>query len=58
MSSSKGLAAVGGEGAGWFGPVGGFVVPDGCGEGEESLGDAGGDALGLRPPWRSSRVGL
>lgn len=27
--------------------VGGFVVPDGGGEGEESLADAGGDALGF-----------
>ena len=36
---------VGGEGAGWSGPVGGFVVPDRGGEGEEALADAGGDAV-------------
>ncbi len=40
---------VGGEAAGWSGPVGGFVVPDRGGEGEDALEDAGDDALGFSP---------
>ena len=35
---------VGGQGSGG-GLVGGSVVPDGGGEGEDALGDAGGDAV-------------
>jgi hypothetical protein len=38
---------VGDESACWSGPVGGFVVPNRCGESEEALEDAGGDALGF-----------
>jgi len=36
---------VGGEGSGGAGLVGVFVVPDRCGEGEEALQGAGGDAV-------------
>ena len=39
MRSSKGLVVVCGEGAGWAGLVGGFVVPDYGGEGQEALQD-------------------
>ena len=46
MCSSKGLVVVGVEAAGGAGLVGGLVVPDGCGEGEESLQDPHGDAGG------------
>ncbi len=49
MISSKGSVVVGDQAAGWSGLVGGFVVPDRCGEGEEALEDAGGDALGFSP---------
>ena len=38
---------VGSEGSGWSGLVGGFVVPDDSGEGEESLGDPGPDTVGF-----------
>src|SRR5665809_104859 len=47
MISSKGLVVVGDERSGGSGLVGGFVMPDGGGEGEESLADACGDALGF-----------
>ena len=38
---------VGGEAAGGSWLVGGFVVPDGGGEGEDALEDAGCNALGF-----------
>ena len=38
---------VGDEAAGWSGLVGGFVVPDGCCEGEQPLEDSGCDAVGF-----------
>ena len=43
---------VGDEGSGGAGLLGGLVVPDCCGEGEESLQDARGDAwpVGARNP--------
>jgi len=44
MIGSKGSVVVGGEAAGGSGLLGGFVVPDRCGEGEESLEDSGADA--------------
>lgn len=49
--SAKGLVVVAGEAADGAGLAGGFVVPDGCGEGEEALEDAGADA-----GWFSSAV--
>ena len=49
MIGSSGLMGVGDEAAGGSGSVGGFVVSDRSGEGEESLADAGGDALGSLP---------
>ncbi len=45
MISSKGSVVVGGEGSCGSGLVGGLVVPDGCGEREESLQYSCGDAL-------------
>ena len=44
MISSKGSVVVGEQGSGGSWLVGGLVVPDGGGEGEESLQDACGDA--------------
>jgi hypothetical protein len=46
MDSSKGSVVVGEEGAGGSGLVGGLVVPDAGGEGEEALEDSGPDAVG------------
>src|SRR5680860_1619218 len=44
MIGSKGSVVVGGEASGWAWPLGGLVVPDRCGEREESLEDSGADA--------------
>lgn len=38
---------LGGQGAGGAGLVGGFVVPDGSGEGEKPLAHAGPDTVGF-----------
>ena len=43
MVGSKGSVVVGGEAARWAWAFGGLVVPDGGGECEESLRDAGAD---------------
>ena len=45
MISSKGSVVVGEQGAGGAWLLGGLVVPDRGDEGEESLQDAGGDAI-------------